>query len=951
MKNLLNPRWLLLIHTAPVLFLTFLLSAQYAIIKSALSEENILLCTIFASSLFVLTASIFVYTVIQMLRKKSLSIYYGFVSLSAHVIFLYVYCNYLSDMVPLSTPLWILGDDIIIYVGTFLMPTMAHAVLIIVLWLTPEDKKHRPWMNLLWALLIPMSWYIFGQLILPLWRMVNFQYDFHVIIVLAIVSTISFLFFLIRTLYIITVQKITFFIQYPLAWKIPLSLIFPILGLLFNSGWFFNSGSFTHSSNSIFGNFNSIWFYVLTLMNGLFICLPNSEYRLYRLFLFAGRSILFAYTFYFFLVFLPYLPFSVLLILLAGAGFLMLTPLVLFVVHLQELSADINYLRRYFSTTILYSICTIGFTVLPIILVLDNLNDRRVLHRAIQYVYTPDYSSFVNIDTTSLIKTLNVLKNHKDRTSAFQRSSQTPYLSTLFKWIVLDNMSLSDYKIHTLEHVFLGHSNLDKYFPSTPAISNPIDQVKLTQVKSNSTFNKTSGNWVSTIDLELTNTAKDSWQQEYETTLELPEGCWISDYYLYIGDRKEKGLLAEKKAAMWVYSQIVNTRRDPGILYYLTGNKVALRVFPFAFKEIRKTGLEFIHKEPVNILIDGQVIHLGEPISSDKSLSEKISEQIFYVSAEDKKELPVIQRKPYYHFVVDVSNGKESLKSDYIQRIENLLSQQVISSANAQISFTNSYTRTIPFTETWKEQVEKEQCFGGFYLEHAIKSILSKEYLHPKNTYPLITVITDSLPHAILDKDFASLKFTSPENNHFYILTDGGMMEPHDLFHNPQAISSDRLAFSFDNKVLAWPNEKNVAAYLPQDDQPSIVLKGILGTEHPALKWTDKNYSAGLYMQAEWMSQVLYPYTSENQWLDVAKQSFQTNIMSPYTSYIVVETEMQKKMILKKQKQTLAGNKSLDLGEEPQRMSEPELIIVALLFLAYFAYKKSKKYHSPVVIH
>ncbi|MDB5255455.1 MAG: sorting protein [Chitinophagaceae bacterium] len=942
MKNLLNPKWLLLIHTAPVLLLAFLLSAQYSIIKSALSEENIFLCILFASSLFVLTASTLIYTFIQVVRKKPISIYYGFISLFSHVIFLYVYCNYLSDMVPLDIPLWILGDDIIIYVGTFLMPAMAHAVLIIVMWLTPADKKHKPGMNIIGALLIPVSWYIFGQLILPLWKTVDFEYNFHMLLVLAIVSTIGFLFLLIRTLYIITIQKSAFFIKYPLAWKIPLSLIFPILGLLFNSGWFFNGTDFIHSHNSIFGNFNSIWFYIFALANGILICLPNTKHRLYRLFLFAGRSILFAYTFYFFLVFLPYLPFSVLLILLAGAGFLMLTPLVLFVVHLQELSSDIQYLRQYFSTALLYSISITGFTVLPLSIILDNLNDRSVLHEALHYVYTPNYQESVDIDTSSLTKTLEVLKNHKDRNSLFQRSTQTPYLSTLFKWIVLDNMSLSDYKIYTLENIFLGYSTSDRQFRGF-SNSNTNDQVKLTHIKTHSTFNKASDSWVSSIDLELTNTDLNSGQQEYATTLDLPEGCWISDYYLYIGDRKEKGLLTEKKAALWVYSQIVNTRRDPGILYYLTGNKVALRVFPFAFGEVRKTGLEFIHKEPVSITIDGQVIPLGERLNQHKPLSEKINDQVFYVSVQDKKELPAIQRKPYYHFVVDVSKGNEPLKTDYIQRIENLLSQQVISAENARISFTNSYTNTVPFDKNWKEHLQNQNYKGGFYLEHAIKTILTDAYLHPATSYPVITVLTDSLPNAILDKDFASLKFAAPENNPFYILTAGGMLESHDLFNNPAAISSDSLSFSFQRKVVAWPDEKNTIAYLPQDDQPSIVLKGIIGTKHPPLQWTAKNYSAALYMQGEWMSQVLYPYTSEKQWLDVTRHSFQTKVMSPYTSYIVVETEVQKEMILKKQQQTLAGNKSLDLGEEPQRMSEPELIVVALLLITYIIYRQKKK--------
>ena len=80
MKNLLNPKWLLLIHTAPVLLLAFLLGAQYTIIKSALSEDNILLCLVFACCLFVLLAATLSYAFVQIIRKKPVSIYYGFAS-------------------------------------------------------------------------------------------------------------------------------------------------------------------------------------------------------------------------------------------------------------------------------------------------------------------------------------------------------------------------------------------------------------------------------------------------------------------------------------------------------------------------------------------------------------------------------------------------------------------------------------------------------------------------------------------------------------------------------------------------------------------------------------------------------------------------------------------------------------------------------------------------------
>ena len=48
----------------------------------------------------------------------------------------------------------------------------------------------------------------------------------------------------------------------------------------------------------------------------------------------------------------------------------------------------------------------------------------------------------------------------------------------------------------------------------------------------------------------------------------------------------------------------------------------------------------------------------------------------------------------------------------------------------------------------------------------------------------------------------------------------------------------------------------------------------------------------------------------------------------PVTSYIVVENEAQRAILKKKQEQVLSSNKSLDLDENTQRMSEPNLWVL-----------------------
>lgn len=70
--------------------------------------------------------------------------------------------------------------------------------------------------------------------------------------------------------------------------------------------------------------------------------------------------------------------------------------------------------------------------------------------------------------------------------------------------------------------------------------------------------------------------------------------------------------------------------------------------------------------------------------------------------------------------------------------------------------------------------------------------------------------------------------------------------------------------------------------------------------------------------------------------------------MTPVTSYIVVENEAQKAMLKKKQQDVLSGKRALDLDEDSQRMSEPALFIILILFgLIVWLRKKYKKNALP----
>jgi len=916
----------------PIAILLFVFWSQYDIIHTLLDEENISLWKTFGFVLLLLGFVNFIYTLYLVINKKNVSYIYGLLALLAYIPFLYLYGYNVDDIIPFSIPRWMISDDLLIYTGTFLMPTLAYALFVLVTYFTPDDKNNEAWKNFLAAIAIPASWYVFIQIILPFWQPVSNNFGTHTLLILIIIGTLMFLFFLIRGIYILTIKRANIWKEYQLFWEIPISLILPLIGLAVNNGHLFNG--FGVSNSGVFGNFNNNWFYVLAVINGILICLPNLVHKIYRLFLFIGRCITFTFTFYFFLVFLPFLPLSIVAIVLIGLGFLMLAPLLLFIIHINKLAKDFKYLKKYFSTKLINITSILSFLVIPLFITSIYLNDKSVLNNTLDYLYNPSYSKEYTIDKNSLAKTLNVVKQHKERNRGGFVKNQIPYLSSYFNWLALDNLTLSEAKINYIERVFWGESNVEV---TSEFLRNK--DVEISDIGSSSWFDTSQNTWISWINIEITNSSE-NWSNEYATTIDLPTGSWISDYYLYVGDRKEMGILAEKKTAMWVFSQIRNENKDPGILYYLTGNKVAFRVFPFAKDEVRKTGIEIIHKEPITINVDNNIVELGDSIK--RPITPENNENLAYVSSKEKAKLPLIKRTPYYHFLVDVSKDKKHLQNNFVNRIEQLMQKNIISNENTQISFVNSVTSTIAMDEAWKDSYSNQGFDGGFYLDRAIKTTLFDSHISKCKTYPVMVVVTDTVENAIIDNNFSDFEITFPDNEFYYHLDKNGDLIPYSLLTNKRTLATDSLSLSFGNKILAYPNKEKPIAFLRNNNEASIVLKNLL-FDIEDVQVTTKNWASGLNMQGEWLSQILYPETSNKKWLKSVKHSFMSKIMTPYTSYIVVENEAQRAILKKKQEQVLSGNKSLDLNEDTQRMSEPNLVLLSILLISLLWIKEKRR--------
>ena len=200
MQNLLNPKWLLFINTLPIVVLFFLFVGEYNVINSLLNAENIKLWKTFGLTLGVLGLLNFVYTLWLTIKKQKVSVFYGVLALLCYIPFIYLFGFYSDQIIPVSIPQWMFSGNNILYVGTFLMPTLAYSLFVLVAHFTPETTEHKAWKNFLIAIIIPISWYIFSQIILPLWKPLEDNFGIHLVIIFIIIGTLIFLFFLIRGL-------------------------------------------------------------------------------------------------------------------------------------------------------------------------------------------------------------------------------------------------------------------------------------------------------------------------------------------------------------------------------------------------------------------------------------------------------------------------------------------------------------------------------------------------------------------------------------------------------------------------------------------------------------------------------------------------------------------------------------------------------------------------------
>ena len=945
MRNLLHPKWLLVVNTAAVALLVALVYGQFTVIRSLLPAGSVQTWAWLSGGLALLAVGTLGYAIWQLRRKQEVSSLYCLLTLAGYSAFICLSFGLSEELVPRAVPRWMVPTDPLVYLLTFLMPTLAHAGYALVIRLTPADRTYSVLTNVMLALAAPGAWFVLIMLpgglmldyILPNWL------SSALLVSGLVVGTIGFLFYVVRVAYILELRRGGYGREFSLLWKVLLGLVLPLLGLLLNNGAFW--GGLGSTEAGIFGNFSSPWFYGLAVLNGVLLCLPASPNRWLHLLLLLGRSTLLAYTFYFFLVFLPFLPLSLLAVILIGTGFLMLTPLVLLLVHVRELAADWQQLRPVFPGWLLGLVLVGGLLTLPLLITARYLADRHTLHQALDYRYSPDYSRSYRLDAAALARTLAVVKQHKDRQSweGGLFGAHVPYLSLYFNWLVLDNLTLSDTKIADLEQVFLGTLPEDAEVSArrfaTPAPAAPA----ITGVTTKSTYDARQQAWVSQVELRVANTDTTLRAGEYTTLLNLPAGCWVGDYYLDMNGQREHGILAEKKAAAWVYAQILSETqvRDPGLLAYQNDHQLSLRVYPVVGGAPRVTGFQLLHKEPVVLTLDGRPLRLGPATPAPAVTAPVLAPggQVAYVSSAAKQRLPLVQRRPYYHFLLDASARRLDSRPAYVRNLEQQFGPEVLRDTATRFTLVDAYATPVPAGTDWQQQLSRHQGQGGFYLEGALRQLLGQAYQHPRAAYPVPVVVTDTLATAVLGPDLAELRAAYPESDRFYVLDASGQLRAHSLRQDSRQSLPDSAArqpnLAARPAVRAWPSAARPKAYLADDGAAEVVLTQPAAPMRPALA-AGGRWQTGLLLHGYQQWQAFHPAATDELRVPFVRASFRAGILTPFTAYLALENQAQKAALKQKQEQVLKGKAALDVdeGESNQPTAVPLDDYIGLLVLA-----------------
>lgn len=935
MRVTLHPLGILIAHLLPVLVLAVLYADALAVIHPLLHEQN--LDAWRALGLWSGGAALAstVYAALLWWRRGAVHALYGALVFVVHVPLLWCIGENMSLLFPSDIPRWMMPAEPELYAFRLLSIPLAHALFVLVARSLPEGDRGKPLRDLLIAAGIPLAVYLFVQVVEPFRGSSDFEE--HAWVVVMVCLTIGFLFLIFRSVTALVLRVGAGSVLAHIA-RVFVALVFPLLGLALNNGLFQGMGS---EATGVFGDLSHPAFYLIAVINAAAVIWPSSASPTVRLIQFLLRAAGFTYVLYFFVLFVPLLPLSIVAIIAFGFGFLLLAPVLLFAVQAQLLWHDARFLAAHRSRRSIAVLFVLAMSMIPAALLIRYLSHRDTLHAALRYVFESDPNEPMKpLDADKLAHVLRQVDASKSRNrwrGDGELPGNTPFLTPLYNRIVLDHLTLSDEKSDLLHRVILDSvpRQEEGWRRAMPLSS----ETSLDSAWAQSGFDEAQQAWRSWVHLDVRN--KGESQQEFVTDFVLPDGAWISDHYLVIEGDTARGILAEKKAALWVYNSIVSYRRDPSIVRYIGHNTVQLRVFPVEAGQARRTGIEILHREPVALRIGGQHVQLGDPSrTSPAEVVESGEYGVVFMPEALKRSLPLVKRPPHVHFIVDGTEGKRGMRAEVIARIERFVAEHAIDPARATLHITDAYGKSLPYGVNAFSAFAQHAGHGGFFTDRTVRKVIAAELMTPGKEAPLFVFVPSWPAHderalGIRLDDLDELAACLPEGDGFLLLGDSGEATRH-LFRDPQRlVNSEPIAVELP-AVRAWPDAADPKGYVPDTPNGSVLVDyAHLGSHGPP---RERWWPHALALEGRQRAHLMRSITTPATWHSLVRGSFAAQVLLPQTAWMCLEDEAQRNALLKKQEDALNSDPSLDAMDEElvTSMSEPGmlwLIVPILLFL------------------
>lgn len=695
------------------------------------------------------------------------------------------------------------------------------------------------------------------------------------------------------------------------------ALMMPIAGLLLNRSIPFPN------------DFQAWEVYALTTLNAALLLVASWQHGRRPLLSHGLLCATLPFSLYFFVVFLPFLPLSVLAVIVMGAGFLVLTPTVLLVLHLSLLNKS---RQAPLGARVLVGV--MSFALLPGFFTVRALADKAALNAALDHVYAPTVTPGDIRYPSSRLNLKRALANHR----SYKNGIYYPLLSDFYAWLVFDNLVLPDDKLVRLENVFIGEAGTNERgdflrsgggwgwrsvrdrhrMPS--AIPPPRDVVvDRMEVK---TAPADGGATTVTMALTLRNMATTN--AEYVKLLPLPPGVFVNGFRLHVNGEPVPGRITEKKTALWVYSMIRDVeRRDPGLLFYNAPDELELRVFPVVPGVPSVVEVDFLAPtklgKPEEITNDPARVPgwIGERLQPRLAHDER---GVVAAGGLERVALPAVKRPSYAHVIVDRSkdNGFDSDLTEALRRVR----AKFPGAADVRVTLANYETRELA---SGGERLATLPLQGGFLADlaiaQAIRSHAERDLDGRRDggvaPYPVFVVLAkqtkplakaemrltnawaDLLPRLELHGLAASgtwQALSEPEAKDAPLLRLGESQRPWVKGRAPRfnAAGKENALEYWEPDTRTW---RAVEGVRTMEDSPSWVNAA-------ALQMVQQDYertpgSAGVDLKA------------------LVKASRESGVMVASTSYIVVENAAQWRMLEQSERQKLDQNTALNFKEAP----------------------------------